>query len=95
MSQEKGNLLLAGIPMTQEQQKAIMLINTLCTQKELQFRAKLKTGEQVVFATNCCYTARTEFLDRIPSNDQDDPNQLDDLKTARRLMDRAWSNTRN
>ena len=82
---------LAGKPMTYGQEKAIQYLNSLFEQSDLQFRARLEPGQQVVFANKRMLHARTEFVDRNPAREFYDPSQLENLETANRLMDRTWS----
>ena len=86
---------LSGNPLTPEQTKAIHYLNSLFEISELQFKATLLPGQQVVFANKRMLHARTEFTDRNPATEKYDPKQLDDLSKANRLMDRSWSFKRN
>ncbi|MBI2508158.1 TauD/TfdA family dioxygenase [Candidatus Woesearchaeota archaeon] len=81
----------ARTPLTYKQEKAIQYINSLFEQSDLQFRARLEPGQQVVFANKRMLHARTEFVDLNPANEHYDPSQLDNIKTANRLMDRTWT----
>jgi len=82
---------LAGTPVTTEQKRGIQYLDSLFEQSDLQFRARLSPGQQVVFANKRMLHSRTEFLDVNPPREFYDPAQLDDLDTANRLMDRTWS----
>ena len=86
---------IAGKPLTNDQERAIQYINSLCEQSDLQFKAHLASGQQVVFANKRMLHARTEFVDRNPANEIYDLAQLEDLATANRLMDRTWSYKRH
>lgn len=85
---------VAGRPLTTEQERAIQYMNSLFAQSDLQFRARLEPGQQVVFANRRMLHARTEFVDYNAPKETYDPAQLDNLETANRLMDRTWSSKR-
>ena len=82
---------IADKPLTYMQEKAIQYLDSLFEQSDLQFRARLEHGQQVVFANKRMLHARTEFVDLNPASEHYDPMQLDNIKTANRLMDRTWT----
>ena len=84
----------AGQPLTNEQERGIQYLNSLFEQSDLQFRARLEPGQQVVFANKKMLHARTEFADYNPPKEVYDPSQLE-TRTPNRLMDRTWSYKRN
>ena len=86
---------VAGQSLTHEQERAIQYLNSLFEQSDLQFRARLEPGQQVVFANKRMLHARTEFTDYNSATGFYNPAQLDNLETANRLMDRTWSYKRN
>jgi len=87
----KAGQELAGQPLTSDQNRAIHYLNSLFEQSDLQFRARLQPGQQVVFANKRMLHSRTEFVDRNPARREYDLIQLENLPTANRLMDRTWS----
>jgi len=82
---------LADRPLTDIQEKSIQYMNSVFEQSDLQFRARLLPGQQVIFANKKMLHSRTEFTDRNPAKSNYDPSQLDNLESANRLMDRTWS----
>lgn len=96
LSMEDGSLRLRFLdhyikPSSEEQERAVQYLNNLFDNPKLQFNARLKPGQQVVFANKRMLHARTAFEDRNPAVDPYDLSQLDNLETANRLMDRTWS----
>lgn len=86
---------MAKQPLTTEQERGIQYLDSLFAQSDLQFRARLEPGQQVVFANKRMLHARTEFVDYNTPKEVYDHAQLDNLETANRLMDRTWSCKRN
>ena len=82
---------LAGVPLTAEQERAIHGINCVFDESHLQFRALLEPGQQIVFANTRMLHARTGFADPNAPSQVYDLDQLANIPTANRLMDRTWS----
>jgi alpha-ketoglutarate-dependent taurine dioxygenase len=87
----KGGHKIADQPMTPDQSHALYVVNSLFEQSDLQFKARLAPGQQVVFANKRMLHARTEFADRSPATEVYDHASLANLSSANRLMDRTWT----